>query len=171
MHAESRSIIRTCALWLGDRRVTLLSLAVLAWWVIPLTRPRGSYGGFYRVLDLEVGILLALTALASAAVAAAPHRMRPTLALRLGMALSAVVITVAMCDLGYVIWSVHHRHFGHYSREFTRDAHGRDPERERDLTTEHTKSTETKTEPAEREKQQIMKQLSLSQPRPLHPLQ
>lgn len=128
MPDRSRPIIRTCARWLGDRRVTLLSLAVLAWWVIPLTQPRGSYGGFYRVFDLEVGILAALFTLVSAAVSTVPLRMRRTVAMRLGVALGAVVLTAAACDIGYVVWSVRNRHFWYYGQEFTHDAHESDPE-------------------------------------------
>ncbi|MDR3633224.1 MAG: hypothetical protein P4L84_05255 [Isosphaeraceae bacterium] len=127
-HNGPRPIVRSCARWLGDRRVTLFSLIVLAWWVIPLTHPRGSYAGCYRVFDLEVGILAALVALVSAAVAAAPPRMRRALAMRLGVALGALVLTAAVCDVGYVAWTVQGRHFWYYGQEFPHEAHEHDPE-------------------------------------------
>jgi hypothetical protein len=123
-----RTLIRSCARWLGDRRVTLLSLAVLAWWVIPLTHPRGSYAGCYRIFDIEIGILAALVALVSAAVGMMPARKRRAVALRLGVGLAAVVLTAAVCDLAYVAWCVRGRHFWYYGQEFARDAHEHDPE-------------------------------------------
>ena len=128
MQDGPRPILGSFARWLGDRRVTLLSLAALAWWVIPLARPRGAYGGCYRILDIEFGILAALLALVSAAVGSVPARMRRAVALRLGVALGAIVLTAAVCDVGYVVWAVQGRHFWYYGQEFARDAHEHDPE-------------------------------------------
>lgn len=123
-----RRIVGRCAAWLDGRRVLLFGLAVLAWWVYPLTHPRGRYAGCYRAVELEAGVVAALVWLASAIVAAAPAARRRVLGLRLGVALVALVVTAAACDLSYVLWAVHARHFWYYGQEFPHDAHEHDPE-------------------------------------------
>ena len=123
-----RRIVGRCANWLHARRVPLFGLAVLAWWVYPLVRPHGRYAGCYRVVDLEVGVVAALIWLVCVIVAGAPAARRRALGIRLGVALGALLITAAACDVGAVLWKVYGQHFWYYGQEFPLDSHEHDPE-------------------------------------------
>jgi hypothetical protein len=96
----------------GAWPVAITGAAVVAWWVYPLFRPTGAYGGgHYGYVHIELGVVAALVWLASLAVAVCPLSMRRPLAMRLTAALGALLITVAFCDVAGVIWSVKFGHF------------------------------------------------------------
>ncbi len=124
----SRQFLTTCVRSLKARRVPLFGFGVLAWWIVPLIRPRGPYAECYRLLDLEIGVVATLIWAVCALVAAAPPARRRPLALRLTVALGALLITAVICDLAYVTWTVRARRFWYYGQDFPYDAHLNDPE-------------------------------------------
>jgi hypothetical protein len=79
-------------------------------WLRPLSHPRGVYGGCYRISDVQTATVLSLFWLATFALILAPVRCRRRLAIRLGAAGAAALLTAAFCDLTYTLWSVHLGH-------------------------------------------------------------
>jgi hypothetical protein len=82
----------------------LLWLAFLYVWVLPILRPRGDYGwGHYRLIDLYLGVPLALLTLGATLVALSPERVRRPLALRLLSVGIALGLSALLFDLTYVL--------------------------------------------------------------------
>jgi hypothetical protein len=108
--------------WYQVGLVALFGLAVVAWWAMPLLRPRGAYAGHYRFFDIEIGVVGAVASLAMLAVTVCPARWRRALTLRLVTVLGAMLIAEAVTDLAYVVWSVRVANFwyarNHYSYRY-----------------------------------------------------
>ena len=97
-------------------------------WLNPLAHPKGYYAGYYRYTDIQLGTVLSIVWLAVFAVTLAPARYRRGLALRLGTAITAVLITVPFCDLAYTAWSIRFGHVLVGRHAFPRSTTVADPE-------------------------------------------
>jgi hypothetical protein len=81
-----------------------------AWWAYPWIHPRGAYAGHYRYTDIELGVLLTLIWLAVAATALCPPARRRAFGMRLGVSLSALILTAIVGDAGCTLWSAYVAH-------------------------------------------------------------
>lgn len=80
----------------------LLTLLLGYLWILPLYRPHGPYGwGRYTLVDLYLGIPLALGAVAALGVRMLPRRRRRSAALRVAAALGTGLLTLALLDVLY----------------------------------------------------------------------
>lgn len=91
-----------------DEKVRRWLLPTLLWtasayiWILPLFRPRASYGwGHFRLVDIYVGVPLVCGALCATVYALGTHRHK--LAFRLTAIFVSTLVTVIILDLGYVV--------------------------------------------------------------------
>lgn len=90
------------ARWPGALVLMLLVAGVIYLWILPLFRPRGEYlWGHYRLKDIYLGIPVALIAICVVAILAVPIRNRRIFSLRFGTLMVAVLVALAICDIGY----------------------------------------------------------------------
>jgi hypothetical protein len=88
-----------------------MALLAVAWvangylWITPLLRPRGIYGwGHYAMRDVYFGIpLLVLTLVCSILAWPAHDSRRRRASFNIATALCATLLTVMICDMGYVL--------------------------------------------------------------------
>ena len=103
--AVSRHRNRKGPQWRPLAGAALLAAAFVYVWLVPLYRPRGEFlWGRYRLDDIYLGIPIAVAAICVLVVRAAPGQYRRSLALRLTTSAVALVVAVAMCDVGYAFF-------------------------------------------------------------------
>src|SRR5581483_6336944 len=116
----------------GSRRGTWLvvglGVGAAVCWVLPLIQPHGLYAGYYGYRDVIVGFVLTLVWLAALAVRLSPERWRRPLAIRLTTVLGALLLTTAVCDIGYTVAAVKIGHFWYGSMYIPRAEN--EPDRE-----------------------------------------
>jgi hypothetical protein len=86
----------------GFVALTLLWLAAAYFWVAPIFKPRGLFGGgHYRLVDIYLGVPLLMIALCATIFIAGPASRRRKLTFQLAAISASVLITVAIADFGY----------------------------------------------------------------------
>jgi hypothetical protein len=90
--------------WRWPLALTLLWGAFAYLWLVPLVRPRAQYGwGHYRLVDIYLGVPVALAAFGGAAVALCRRERRRAVALRLTAVLLSTAAALVAVDAIYVL--------------------------------------------------------------------
>ena len=120
---ESKSTHKSWQIWLA---LTILVVAFIYLWILPLFRPRGDFlGGYYSLKDIYIGIPVGLAVICSLIILAVPRRFKRPFALRLASICISTLFTLFLCDLAYalVVNQVWRANFwldqGHIARKYS----------------------------------------------------